>query len=233
MRIGVGAVRKPDEPAYRRFETYDVVDHGQWSVEDRRTTGSSSAHELGDANGYAYVYRKTLRVSGDTLVLEHRLENTGAQADRDQRLRPQLLHARRPDDRPDAVVQFSAFDPQGGAAAQRPGRDARARDPFPADVRVEGDGLHRGRRASVRRPATTISAIENRKTGAGVHVTGDRPLAKLLFWSAWKTVCPEPYIDMRIEPGKTFTWRITYEFYQAAKAAASGRRCALSSTETR
>ena len=54
-----------------------------------------------------------------------------------------------------------------------------------------------------------------------MHVTGDRPLAKLLFWSAWKTVCPEPYIDMRIEPGKAFTWRITYEFYQASKASAS------------
>ena len=37
-----------------------------------------------------------------------------------------------------------------------------------------------------------------------MHVTGDRPLAKLLFWSAWKTVCPEPYIDMRVEPGKAF-----------------------------
>ena len=50
-------------------------------------------------------------------------------------------------------------------------------------------------------------------------MTGDRPLAKLLFWSAWKTVCPEPYIDMRIEPGKEFSWRITYEFYQVSSGA--------------
>ena len=28
VRIGVGAVRKPDEPAYRRFATYDIVDSG-------------------------------------------------------------------------------------------------------------------------------------------------------------------------------------------------------------
>ena len=26
--------------------------------------------------------------------------------------------------------------------------------------------------------------IENRKTGAGVHITGDRPLVKVYFWSA-------------------------------------------------
>ena len=58
--------------------------------------------------------------------------------------------------------------------------------------------------------------IENRKTGAGVRITGDRPLAKLLFWSANLTVCPEPYIDASVEPGKESSWRITYQFYQAA-----------------
>ena len=32
VSIGVGAVRKPDEPAYRRFETYEIVDPGKWTV---------------------------------------------------------------------------------------------------------------------------------------------------------------------------------------------------------
>jgi hypothetical protein len=32
VRIGVGAVRKPDEKAYRRFETYEIVDPGQRSL---------------------------------------------------------------------------------------------------------------------------------------------------------------------------------------------------------
>ena len=32
VRIGVGAVRKPEEPAYRRFETYEIVDPGKWTV---------------------------------------------------------------------------------------------------------------------------------------------------------------------------------------------------------
>ena len=27
--LGVGAVRKPDEKAYRRFETYEIVDPGK------------------------------------------------------------------------------------------------------------------------------------------------------------------------------------------------------------
>jgi hypothetical protein len=57
--------------------------------------------------------------------------------------------------------------------------------------------------------------IENRKTGAGVRITGDRPLQKVYFWSAHLTTCPEPYIDVSVEPGKESTWRITYQFYQA------------------
>jgi hypothetical protein len=56
--------------------------------------------------------------------------------------------------------------------------------------------------------------VENRKTGAGVRQIGDRPISKLLFWSAGLTVCPEAYIDLTIEPGKESAWRIAYEFYQ-------------------
>ena len=57
--------------------------------------------------------------------------------------------------------------------------------------------------------------MENRATGAGVRVTGDRPVQKLYFWSAWKTICPEPYIDVSVDPGKTSSWRTTYEFFQS------------------
>jgi hypothetical protein len=32
VRIGVGAVRKPEEKAYQIFKTYDIIDGGKWSV---------------------------------------------------------------------------------------------------------------------------------------------------------------------------------------------------------
>src|SRR5947209_9042974 len=32
VRIGVGSVRKPDEKAFRRFETYEIVDPGKRSM---------------------------------------------------------------------------------------------------------------------------------------------------------------------------------------------------------
>ena len=57
VRIGVGAVRKPDEPAYRRFATYEIVDPGRWKV----STGKDRVtyvHELRDANGYGTSTRR-------------------------------------------------------------------------------------------------------------------------------------------------------------------------------
>jgi hypothetical protein len=55
--------------------------------------------------------------------------------------------------------------------------------------------------------------IENKKTGAGVHITGDRPLTRLGYWSIRTVLAPEPYIDLNIEAGQQFAWTYTYDYY--------------------
>ena len=32
VRIGVGAIQKPEEPRYRQFSTYPIVDPGTWTL---------------------------------------------------------------------------------------------------------------------------------------------------------------------------------------------------------
>ena len=56
--------------------------------------------------------------------------------------------------------------------------------------------------------------VENRKTGAAVRQTSDRPLAKLVVWSPRSTVCPEAYIDLNVAPGQETEWTIRYEMYE-------------------
>jgi hypothetical protein len=58
--------------------------------------------------------------------------------------------------------------------------------------------------------------VENRKTGAGVRQTADRPISRFNFWSIRTTVSPEAFIDMKIPPGEEFAWRIAWEFYNVA-----------------
>jgi hypothetical protein len=55
--------------------------------------------------------------------------------------------------------------------------------------------------------------IENKKVGAGVHITGDRPLTRFGYWSIRTVLAPEPYIDLNIEPGQQFAWTYTYDYY--------------------
>lgn len=55
--------------------------------------------------------------------------------------------------------------------------------------------------------------IENKRTGAGVRITGDRPLTRFGYWSIRTVVAPEPYIDLNIEPGQQFAWTYTYDYY--------------------
>ena len=44
-------------------------------------------------------------------------------------------------------------------------------------------------------------------------INGDRPIVKQIFWSIRTTACPEPYIQLRAEPGREEKWTITYDFF--------------------
>jgi hypothetical protein len=211
VRIGVGAVRKPDEPKYRQFSTYEILDPGKWTV----TKGKDwiqFVHELRDTGGYAYVYRKKLRIVGNTLVLDHELKNIGRKTIASSVYEHNFFMLDDKPTGPDSVVRF-AFQP-------------RATDPLNGLAEVRGKTLVYLRQLAPRQTvATDLEGfgqtakdydirVENRQTGAGVRQTGDRPMSKLHLWSISTTVCPEAFIDLRIEPGKASTWRITYEFYQ-------------------
>ncbi len=55
--------------------------------------------------------------------------------------------------------------------------------------------------------------IENKKVGAGVRITGDRPMSRFGYWSIRTVLAPEPYVDINVEPGQQFTWKWTYDYF--------------------
>ena len=209
VRIGVGHVRKPEEKAYRRFGTYEIVTPGKWMVQ--RGPGSMTfVHELDESNGYAYVYRKTLTLEGDTMTIDHSLHNTGS-----KRIETSVYNHnfftmdRRPTDAKISVTfPFDARPAREiGPLATLAGRDLRfARELADGEtVFTELAGFGTAR-------ADYDFLLKHAETGAAVRIRSDRPLTKLIFWSASRTVCPEPYVDASVDPGQTTTWRITYDF---------------------
>ena len=215
VRIGVGAVRKRDEPAYRQFTTYDIVDPGTWTVR-RGSDRVEFTHTLRETAGYAYEYRKTVRLKGGTLVLEHRLKNTGRKPIATTVYEHDFFMLDRQPTGPDFVVRFpfelTAAAPLNGLAEIR-GKDF-----------VYLRELQTGQTVQTQLTGFGPTArdydfrLENRKTGAGVRQTGDRPMSKINLWSIRSNISPEAFIDIAVAPGQSSSWRITYEFYQVPQA---------------
>ena len=168
-----------EEPAYRRFA--HLRDRRSRQVDGRAAAPDriEFVHELDDANGYAYVYRKMLR-------LDER--HAGARASSEEhrhasRSRPASTTTTssrsigRPTG-PDIVVRFP-FDAEGGAPARTSWpRFAASEIAFLPRVRAEGRPSSPRSRASAPTASDYDFRIENRKTGAGVRITGDRPLVE-------------------------------------------------------
>ncbi len=214
VRIGVGAVRKPDEPAYRQFATYEITDPGTWAIR-KGAAEVEFTHTLAATRGYGYVYRKTVRLAGDTLVLEHHLKNTGSRPIATSVYEHNFYMLDRQRTGPDYVVRFpfgaTAARPLNGLA-QVQGREVTFLKPFEPKQTIFTELSGYGPSA-----ADYDIRVENRRTGAGVRQTSDRPISKLVLWSAATTVCPEAFIDLRAAPGEETSWRITYAFYAAEK----------------
>ena len=212
VKIGVGAIRKPDGPRFRQFSTYEIANQGKWTVH-QAADSVEFVQELDAGNGYAYRYHKTLRLTPGKaeLVLEHRLENTGRKTIDTSVYEHNFFMLDGQPTGPDIRVTF-AFAPRalGNLAplAELSGnslvylRELQTRETAQSWLEGYGAGA-----------ADYDIRVENRRTGAAVRQRGDRPLSKLNFWSIRTTVCPEAYVDLHIEPGKEATWRIAYEFY--------------------
>jgi len=206
LRIGVGWLRRPEDARVNDFKTYEILDAGKWA-----TRNGADWVEFTQTLADTYVYRKTVRLVKDQLVLEHSLENTGKKPLETDVFNHDFYMLDNQPTSPDIVVKFP-FNAQAGPDWSGPGeiRDRQV---------VYRQELQKGQTVSGEIKGFGASAtdydlrVENRKTGVGVRQTGDRPLSRLYFWSIRTTVCPEAYIHIRVEPGKEETWRTAYEFY--------------------
>lgn len=213
IRIGVGTVRKPPaEKQYRRFETYDIVDPGKRTTRTKKDS-IEFVQELRGPDGYAYVYRKTVRLAKGKpqLVLEHVLKNTGSKPIETSVYDHNFFVIDGEVVGPEVLVRF-AFPPKNLA-------DFKGLAHFQGNDLIYARDLEKGESVFSELQGYGDAAadndfrIENRKSRAGVHITGDRPLSRLIFWSIRTVACPEPYIHMDIAPGREFRWRIAYDFY--------------------
>jgi hypothetical protein len=206
LRIGVGWLKRPDSPRMDNFHTYEIADGGKWT-----TKVGKDKVEFTHTLAGTYVYKKTLRLVKDSLVIEHSLKNTGKKTLETDMFNHDFFMLDNQPTGPDIGVKFS-FEPKTQNDWRGPGeiqgKELVYKQVLPNGVAVSGAITGYGATA-----ADQEFRVENRKTGVGVHQTGDRPLSRLYFWSIKTTVCPEAYVHVKVEPGKEERWKSAFEFY--------------------
>lgn len=218
IRIGVGLLRKPAEEKFDRFKTYEIAGNGAWKVE-REPDRIVFHHRVEDpTSGYAYSYTKTARLEPGrpVLILDHTLQNTGTKTISTEVYDHNFLVIDGTPTGRDFTLTFpftvTATGELNGFVETQGRQLVYIKDIGPREA--EGQFVMAELKGYGASKADYDIRVENHKTGAGVHITGDQPLFKVLFWSVNTVLSPEPYLHFEIKPGETAKYRIRYEFYE-------------------
>lgn len=213
FKIGVGVLTKPDDAAYSAYRHYPIVDHGHWTVH-HSSASVDFTHEVNDKQSrYGYRYTKTVRLMQDqpTLLIEHRLINTGSREISSLVYNHNFLnidgHGIRAGLTISLPFQLQIEKPLTPDLAAVSANQIRYLKPLSDEETVASPILGFG-------PTATDYdiRISDPVSNAGVEITADQPLARLSLWSIRSVMAIEPFINMTIQPGKEFSWTYSYRY---------------------
>jgi hypothetical protein len=216
VKIGVGVLRK-DSGEYDFVKQYEMVDPGKWSVKTHRDSVDFTQELTDPATGYGYIYRKTVRLipGKPEMVLEHRLKNTGRRTIQSSVYNHNFLVLDYQPPGPD----FSLTVPFRIQSPNPPNKDL-------AEVRgnqfvylralANQDVVFTPMLGFSDSPQDNEIRIENSRVGAGLLIRGNRPLSNMNLWSIRSVLSVEPFIAITIDPGREFSWEVSYQYYTLA-----------------
>jgi hypothetical protein len=215
IKIGVGELEKPAEPAYRFHYNYKIVRPAMWDVTSGRDWVEFRQELKADSGyGYHYVKRITLDEKEPAFMVSHSLKNTGDKAIETDHYCHNFI---RIDDDPVGTHYRIGFSfpakPKAKPAPHGPvelrGRELVFReDMVKGDFYLELEGL-------TGRASDNEVIVENTAKGAGVRVRGDHVLSDFHVWGVKTALCPEPFIELKLAPGAAAKWSNRYTFFAA------------------
>lgn len=210
VKIGVGLLAKGDSDEYQFHGDYRLIRAGEWDIE-HGTDWVSFDQDLEGERGWAYRYRKTIRLAADQagFVIEHRLENSGTK-----------------------TIDINNYNHNFTLIDDVPyGPDYRVEFPFSTDESMPINNLawFRANAIEVEKPLRqeslwipvfegtdpggyNVALVRNNKTGAAVEFRGDAPITRMVFWAVERAACPEPFIRINLAPGQVKEWSSRYRF---------------------
>ena len=214
IKVGIGALRKPEESSHDNYRVYEIADPGKWTIR-KRPDSVEFTQELDDSSsGYGYVYRKTVRLAeGEPkMVLEHSLRNTGSRPIETTVYNHNFLVLDKQPAGPDFVITVP-FPIQTARPPNNELAEIRGNQVVYLKTLENRDTVATPIEGFSRSSSDHQIRIEDSQLGAGMTITGDRPLSKVYLWSIRTTISVEPFVAIAIEPGMEFTWQSTYNYY--------------------
>jgi hypothetical protein len=214
IKIGVGALRKPDEVRYNQFRLYEIASQGKWTIKKNRNSVEFNQELTDSASGYGYIYRKTVRLTKGRpeMALEHSLKNVGTLAIKTSVYNHNFLVMDGQPPGPGLVITVP-FQLKSRRPISTDLAEIRGNQIVYLKTLVDRDSVRAGMQGFSASPKDHEVRIENSKLGMGMRFNTDRPLTNEALWSIRAVVGVEPFIALAIEPGNEFTWKTTYNYY--------------------
>lgn len=213
IKIGVGVLRK-DKGNYDYVKQYEIVDPGEWTVKQHRGSVEFTQKLNDPSSGYGYSYRKTVRLieGKPEMVLEHSLKNTGHRTIRSTVYNHNFLVLDKQPPGPDFTITVP-FPIRSSSPPSRELAEIRGNQIVYLKVLKGEDLVETPVEGFGDSPKGNEIRIQNRRVGAGMTISGDHPLSHVNLWSIRTVLAMEPFIEMSIDPGEEFTWKMSYRYY--------------------
>lgn len=220
IKIGIGALRKPDDTPYSNYRLYDIANGGKWTV--KRTDDSVEfTQEVNDSDsGYGYIYKKRVSLTPGKaqMVLEHSLKNIGKKAISSMVYDHNFMRIDEKGPGPDTVIKFG-FQPEPTQPIDSKLVELREKELHLTQPISGQEHIMLFLRPAAESLRNYDLSIEDRRLGLGVRITSDRQVAKVNVWGIRTVISPEPFIDINAQPGEEFTWKYVYDYYNLPAAA--------------
>ncbi|MCP3930112.1 MAG: hypothetical protein GY705_13545 [Bacteroidetes bacterium] len=212
IRIGVGILEKPEEVAYQMVKTYNILDHGKWII-NHGPDWIEFTHEIASDFGYSYIYTKKISLTMDKpgFKLEHNLKNTGTKLIETDQFNHNFFMI--DGERSGTAFQLSfpfAVSTEDDLKGYMKIED---RDLFFINDIKKDDPIFLNLKGYGEKAADHKVTVKNKKSGAGVTFTVDKPLHRIAFWACETTLSPENFIFISVPPGEEENWVSEYGLF--------------------
>lgn len=217
LKIGVGQLRKPEEPRYWPDKHYEIVNAPRWRVIERPDSVEFFQEQVA-VRGYAYEYRKKITISANPpgFMIERELKNTGEKM---LETNFSCYPAVALDGRvigPEYRVGFN-FPPRVRGGGKLPDANAEIRGNELLFRHVLGEGLSPGGAITwdlegYAQVETKEIRIGNRISGTQLTMLPDYGFFRFVLSATGASISPQPHLEIALKPDEFKKWKTQFVF---------------------